>query len=138
MSDSPVGIVAAIEERRAAEKAQALFYRALAAAAEEAGDERLAQRLHDLHADEQHHLSRLTARLLELGAVPADLGAMRASGPGLAGWEISARERERAEIEGYETLLRSELDDRTRALAGDILDVERHHEQELGGKWTLA
>lgn len=138
MSESPGGVVAAIEERRAAEKAQALFYRALAAAAEDAGDEALAQRLHDLHADEQHHLSRLTARLLELGVVPADLGGMRAPGGGLAGWELPARERERAEIEGYETLLRVELDDRTRALAVEILEVERHHEQELGGKWTLA
>lgn len=138
MTDSPKAVIAAIEERRAGEKAQALFYRALAAAAEEAGDEPLAQRLHDLHADEQHHLSRLTARLLELGAVPADLGATRASGAGLAGWELSARERERTEIEGYETLLRGELDDRTRALAGEILEVERHHERELGGKWTMA
>jgi rubrerythrin len=138
VSGSPGGIVAAIEERRAAEKAQALFYRALAAAAEDAGDEPVAQRLHDLHADEQHHLSRLTARLLELGAIPADLGAIRAPGSGLVRWESEARERERAEIAGYESLLRSELDDRTRALAGEILEVERHHERELGGKWTLA
>lgn len=138
MSDSPRGLVAAIEERRAAEKAQALFYRALAAAAEDAGDAPVAQRLHDLHADEQHHLSRLTARLLELGAMPAGLGEIRAPGGGLAGWEGEARERERAEIAGYQALLRGDLDDRTRALASEILEVERHHEEELGGKWTLA
>ena len=138
MTGSLDRIVAAIEERRAAEKQQALFYRALAAAAEEAGDEPLAQRLHDLHADEQHHLSRLTARLLEIGAVPADLGGMLAAGASLTGWERLARERERAEIAGYEALLEMELDERARTLAGEILEVERHHERELGGKWTMA
>jgi rubrerythrin len=138
MSHAPDGMVAALEGRRAAEKDQSLFYRALAAAAEEAGDEALAQRLHDLHADEQHHLSRLTARLLELGTVPVDLGGTPAPRPQLAAWESAARAREQAEIDGYEALLASELDDRTRALAGEILEVERHHERELGGKWTMA
>ncbi len=63
-------LIAALEEARAAEKEQALFYRALAAEAERRGDAALSERYNELHADEQHHLARLTARLLELGAAP--------------------------------------------------------------------
>jgi len=54
----------ALHEARAAEKEQAAFYRRLAAEAEALGDDALAERLNGLHADEQHHLSRLTARSL--------------------------------------------------------------------------
>ena len=68
-----MSLIEPLEQARAAEKAQALFYRALAAEAEARGNERLSERLNELHADEQHHLSRLTARLLELGATPDDL-----------------------------------------------------------------
>ena len=56
---------ALLEASRLREKAQTLFYRALAAQAIAAGDDDASERLNDLHADEQHHLSRLTARLLE-------------------------------------------------------------------------
>ena len=133
-------LVSAIEERRVAEKAQAVFYRALAAAAEESGDEELAQRLHGLHADEQHHLSRLTARLVEMGVTPVELaraGAGRAK-PEPESWEADARVREDREVAEYEALLSREMDSRTKELLGEILEVERHHARELGGKWTLA
>lgn len=130
--------VRALEASREAEKAQALFYRALAAQAEASGDGLLAQRFHDLHADEQHHLSRLTARLLELGHHPAALEGLRAPEAPLEGWEPLARAREAEEVSRYETLLRGELDPATRALVEEILEVERVHARELGGKWTMA
>ena len=38
----------------------------------------------------------------------------------------------------YRELLELELDDRTRDLLAEILEVERRHHDELGGKWTLA
>ena len=127
-----------IEALRAAEKEQAMFYRRLAALAEARADEAMAQRLHDLHADEQHHLSRLTARLVELGRSPVDLSAT-ASAPGdLDGWEDRAREREQGEVARYESFLAGEIDDATRHLAESILEVERLHRDLLGGKWTMA
>ena len=64
--------VAAIEAMRMAEKAQAMFYRRLAALAEVENRPDEAQRLHDLHADEQHHLSRLSALLIETLALALD------------------------------------------------------------------
>jgi rubrerythrin len=131
-------LITALQQAREAEKEHALFYRAVAAAAEERGDAALAERLNELHADEQHHLSRLTARLLELGAAPADLDR-RAEGAGLEGWEGAARLREQAEVSLYESLLaRDDVDPRTRALLAEIADTERHHAAELGGKWTRA
>ena len=123
---------------RAAEKEQALFYRGLASEAETRDDEDLAQRFHDLHADEQHHLSRLTARLIEMGEKPADVGEMRAGAVDSPGWEADAHSREDAEIRRYESLLSGELDDHTRHIVEEILEVERHHARELGGKWTMA
>jgi rubrerythrin len=123
---------------REAEKEQALFYRALAAQAEERGDEALSQRFHDLHADEQHHLSRLTARMMELGRQPPSLDRVRTQPAHLDGWETLARRRERDEVRRYEILLAQELDAATRALAEEILEVERRHADELGGKWTMA
>lgn len=128
----------AIETLRVAEKAQAVYYRGLAARAEQIGDEAAAQRLHDLHADEQHHLSRLTARLVELGQTPADLSTPASSVDHIEGWEAEARQRERAEVERYEAFLRTDLDAATRALAQGILEVEIHHRDELAGKWTIA
>lgn len=128
----------ALQEIRAAEKEQALFYRALAAAAEARGDEALSERFNELHADEQHHVSRLTARLLELGAAPAGLDHLRGGPAGLEGWEGAARERERAEVARYEALPLDELDAATAALVREILDVERHHARDLGGKWMPA
>jgi rubrerythrin len=131
-------LIHALEEARAAEKAQALFYRGLAAAAEDRGDDALSERLNELHADEQHHVSRLTVRLMEMGVAPAELEA--SSGPAmLEGWEGAARLREEAEVTFYQALLaRGQADDRTAALLGEILETERHHAEELGGKWTPA
>lgn len=128
----------ALEVCREAEKEQALFYRALAAEAEERGDSDLGQRFHDLHADEQHHLSRLTARLLELGRSAADPVDRRPVVPPLEDWEAAARTRERDEVLRYETLLREPLDAATAALVEQFVEVERAHLRELGGKWTMA
>jgi rubrerythrin len=127
-----------LELCRAAEKEQALLYRALAALAEEREDAELSQRFHDLHADEQHHLSRLTARLLELGARPPDLAGTPTPEHALDDWEPLVRRREAEEIRRYGALLDGELDGQTRALLEGILEVERHHAEELGGKWTAA
>ena len=134
-----------LEEIRAAEKAQASRYRQLAALAEAIGDEATSQRLHDLHADEQHHLSRITARLVELGHTPVELGhtpveLVSTVDPGLAldDWEAESRRLEAAEVARYEALVRSDLDSTTRALAEQILEVELLHRDQLAGKWTLA
>ena len=123
---------------RAAEKAQALRYRALAAAAEEVGDAAASQRLNELHADEQHHLSRLTARLIELGIPLADLAGVHPETFGLDVWEAAARPLEEDEVRRYEHLLAEALDEPTAALISEILSTERHHAQELGGKWMPA
>lgn len=128
-----------LERCREAEKAQAVFYRALAAEAEARGDEALSERFNELHADEQHHLSRLTARLLELGAGAADLSHVRAAPADFAAWEAVARPREEDEVRRYEALLaEAGLDPHTRGIFQEILDTERHHAAELGGKWTQA
>ena len=131
-------LVALLEDARRAEKEQALFYRALASEAEERDDADLAARFHDLHADEQHHLSRLTARLIEMGEKPADLAGVRAAAADPAAWEGEAHAREDAEIRRYESLLATELDGHTRSILAQVLEVERHHARELGGKWTMA
>ncbi len=130
--------IAALQMCRQAEKEQATFYRALAAAAEDVGDAVLSERFNELHADEQHHFSRLTARLLELGASPAEPGRNAAPSAPLDGWEVLARRRERDEVRRYEILLVQPLDEATRALAEQILDTERHHAEQLGGKWMPA
>ena len=138
MGEAGSDLTRALEQCRAAEKAQALFYRALAAEAEGRGDGALSERLNELHADEQHHLSRLTARLLELGAAPAEL-APAVPRARLDGWEALAGARERGEVARYEALLeRPGLDEHGAALLREILDTERHHAEELGGKWTTA
>lgn len=132
-------LAAILETLRAAEKAQALRYRALAALAEETGDAATAQRLHDLHADEQHHLSRLTARLVELGETPAALPATADVPATLDGWEDDARAREADEVERYQQVLDGDLlDAATRTLVEGIVEVEVHHRDELSGKWTIA
>jgi phosphoheptose isomerase/rubrerythrin len=127
-----------LHEARLAEKRQALFYRALAAAAEDAGDNGLSERLNGLHADEQHHLSRLTVRLMELTEPVDDLSPELAPDVRLDGWEELARGREAEEIARYAGLLTHELDARTRALLEVFLEVERHHAAALGGKWMGA
>jgi rubrerythrin len=131
-------LVRLLEEARRAEKEQALFYRGLASEAEQRDDAELAARFHDLHADEQHHLSRLTARLIEMGEKPADLADVRAGPVDSPGWEAEAHAREDAEIRRYESLLAGTLDEHTREIVAEVLEVERHHARELGGKWTMA
>jgi rubrerythrin len=132
-------IVRALQAARQAEKEQALFYRGLAAEAERRGEPALSERYNELHADEQHHLSRITARLMELGAAPGDVAMVRAPEPGLEGWEGVARIREEAEVMRYEALAgETELDAQTAALVREILGTERHHAETLGGKWTPA
>lgn len=138
MAEPGPELLAALQDARRAEKEQALFYRALAAAAEERGDAALSERFNELHADEQHHLSRLTARLLEVGASPDDVSGLRSGAPALEGWEGEARPREAEEVRRYEALLALGADAATEALLREILDTERHHAGELGGKWTMA
>jgi len=133
-----IDTVGLLEASRVREKAHTLFYRALAAQAAAAGDERATDRLNDLHADEQHHLSRLTARLLELGAPPQDLSHVPAPAADLATWETTARPREADEVRWYEAAVALELDDATHAILVEILASERHHERELAGKWMPA
>ncbi len=127
-----------LEALRRAEKEQALTYRGLAARAEAAGDPVLAQRFHDLHADEQHHLSRLTARVLELGGRPLEIQPAPIANIAIGAWEEPVRQMEAAEIDRYRQFLRGDLDTDTRTLIETIAEVEAHHASELGGKWTLA
>lgn len=127
-----------LHEARLAEKRQALFYRALAAAAEEANDADLSERMNGLHADEQHHLSRLTVRLVEFGEPVTDLGSEAAPAVDLDIWEVVARANEEDEIERYERLLDEALDERTRTMIEEFLAAERSHATVLGGKWMGA
>jgi len=154
----PEAVLTALRAARGAEKSQTVFYRALALDAEAAGDPATAERLNGLLADEQHHLSRISARLLEWGqplAGPAD-GESGTSGrrgndgrvdesigpvggaDRLAGWETAARTREHGEIERYEAILELALDERTRDMIVAFLDAERSHAESLGGKWMGA
>src|SRR4051812_11687659 len=64
MTTTSSDVVQSLRAARSHEKQQALFYRALAVAAEATDEATLAERLNELHADEQHHFSRLSARLL--------------------------------------------------------------------------
>ena len=128
-----------LEESRSREKAQTLFYRRLAARADAEDRPDLAERFNDLHADEQHHLSRLTARILELGGEPLELPPGEAL-PDVAmeEWEAVARGREETEVAWYESLAGGDLDPRTSELVEEILVSERHHRDQLGGKWMSA
>lgn len=130
--------LARLVEARAEEKLQALFYRGLAAQAEARGDDALSERLNGMHADEQHHLSRLSARLVELEQPLEDLSTVESPACDIDTWERVARRRERGEIERYGGLLENPLDARTRAMILEFLEAERRHEQELGGKWMGA
>lgn len=130
-------VIDLLERSRREEKEQALVYRRMAAMAEEE-EPAMAQRFHDLHADEQHHLSRLTARILELGGRPVDLVDVRAPEGDLTGWKEIVERREAAEVVRYTALLKEDLDAETRDLLAEILEVERHHAQALGGKWVIA
>lgn len=133
---APMALAALCEARRA-EREQTRFYRALAAEAEALGDAALAERLNGLLADEQHHFSRISARLLELGASCPD-EEPAASTAGLSGWEAVAREREAAELHRYQALLAEPLDERTRAMVVEFRATEAQHHALLGGKWMRA
>ena len=135
LSTDAVGV---LEESRRREKAQTLFYHTLAAGASAAGDEQAVERLNELHADEQLHLSRLTARLLELGRAPLDLSAVAVPAGVLEGWEAEARAREVEEVHWYESPTAARLDDATTAVLREILEAERHHAREFCGKWMSA
>ncbi|MDT8342396.1 MAG: hypothetical protein RQ751_12860 [Longimicrobiales bacterium] len=138
MEASPTPTVARLARARRMEKEQTHFYRSLAAAAEAAGDAVASERLNELHADEQHHLSRLTARILELGGEPEALPSPPVEEV-ISGWEARARSREALEIAFYETLLAEEvLDPGSRAVVEEILASEAQHRTHLGGKWMSA
>jgi rubrerythrin len=134
--------IRALQAARQAEREQAQFYRRLAALAEEAGDAALGERFNELHADEQHHLSRISARLMELGAASGEVPMVHAPEPGvtcgLHDWEGAARLREEGEVMRYEEMSAHPLDEPTAALIREILHTERHHADTLGGKWTPA
>ncbi len=131
-------VVRLLEEGRRREKDQAVFYRAVASLAESAGNGDAVERIQALLADEQHHLARLSARLLELGGTPSSLqGGVPPELP-LESWEGEARSRELREIEWYGAILEEELDPATRHLMKEILESERAHERELAGKWMSA
>lgn len=128
-----------LAEAREREKGMTLFYRALAALAEEADRPVDVERLNELHADEQHHLSRLTARLIELGGAPGDLRSVPRPEVDLDTWEPAAREREAGEVAYYRAWLEAgEEDAETRDLVQEILESEEHHHRDLGGKWMPA
>ena len=128
-----------LQALRAREKAQTLFYRGLAARAEADGDPELVERFNDLHADEQHHLSRLTARLLELGESPAELSREMPVLPPTDGWEEEARDREAIEVAAYEAALKACAEDpETARILEEILTSENQHLAHLGGKWMPA
>jgi ferritin-like protein len=134
------GVLVEVEAARAAERSQTRFYRALALEAGLAGDAAGEERLNELHADEQHHLARLTARLLELGVTPAPL---EDADPGATvpwpAWEGEARRREQAEVSRYERLVaEGGLDPLTLEIAREILATEKLHARNLGGKWVPA
>ena len=128
---------ALLREGRAREMAQAAFYRRLSGLAEEAGDPWLIERLNALLADEQHHISRLTAHLLEAGLRP-NATASNPPAPRLEEWEAVARAREADEVAWYESAL-SDLEPGAVAdTLREILASERHHESNLAGKWMAA
>ena len=135
MADS---VLALLEASRIREKAQTRLYRILAARAESEGRSSLAERFNDLHADEQHHLSKLTARMLELGASLSDAESEIIPSPELDDWEEQVRSREEAEVAWYEESLKEEMDPSTRILLQEILESEKSHARELGGKWMSA
>jgi rubrerythrin len=131
-------VIEGLRLARAAEKEQSLYYRGLSAQAEDGGHTDAAERLSALHADEQHHFARLTARLNELGEDMPELTGIRAPSGHIEDWEPAAREREQLEIDRYRALLALDLDAQTRALLEGVLEVETHHHENLAGKWTQA
>ena len=136
---TPPVYAAALHEARALEKEQAQFYRVLSAQAEEAGNVEDIEALNGLLADEQHHLSRLSVRLVELGEDLASLNDHHMPSEAVyPSWHEVARIRERKEIARYEGILALELDPETARVIESILDAERLHEEHLAGKYTDA
>lgn len=127
-----------LEEGRRREREQTLFYRSLTGLAEEAGNSVAVERLNALLADEQHHFSRLTARILELGGQPAAVEPGTVPQVDLDGWEDVARRREEEEVAWYQETVKVVADEETVVTLREILDSELHHREELGGKWMPA
>ncbi len=133
-------------ETRRREKSQTRIYRHLAALAANADDVEAIDRLNELHADEQHHLSRITARLLEFGYSSDQITELDSGAPKTnltlpashENWTEVAETLERMEIEWYERSAEVEMDPRTRAIVQEIVESERHHLLHLGGKWMPA
>ena len=135
----PPSFAPALHEARALEKQQAQFYRVLSAEAEEQGNLEDVEALNGLLADEQHHLSRLSVRLVELGEELAPLSdAKLPSDAVYPAWHEVARIRERKEIARYEEMLQLELDAETAKMIRSFLETELEHEQHLAGKYTDA
>lgn len=132
-----IGPLAVLQDGRRRELEQALFYRTLSGLAHGTGDAVSAERLNELLADEQHHVSRLTARILELGESPHDY---RPDVPtvDLQGWLAQAEAREAAEVAWYEGVIPGLDDAVTIGVLREILDSERNHLDALGGKWMPA
>jgi hypothetical protein len=136
---TPPAFAPALHEARALEKEQALFYRMLSAEAENQGNVEDIEALNGLLADEQHHLSRLSVRLVELGEELAALSDEHMPSDAIyESWREVARIRERKEVARYEEMLELPLDEATAAMIRGFLEVERAHEQHLGGKYTDA
>lgn len=136
---TPPSYAPALHEARALEKEQALFYRVLSAEAETQGNAEDAEALNGLLADEQHHLSRLSVRLVELGEELAPLGDNHLPSDAVyAHWQDVARIRERKEIARYEQILTLKLDAETERMIRGFLETERAHEKHLAGKYTDA
>ncbi len=136
---TPPAYARALHESRALEKEQAQFYRVLSVQAEEQGNADDIEALNGMLADEQHHLSRLSVRLVELGEDLAPLSDEHMPSEVVyPKWQEVARIRERKEIARYERMLELELDAETRKVIDGILDTERQHEQHLFGKYTDA
>jgi rubrerythrin len=136
---TPPPFAPALHEARALEKEQAQFYRVLSSQAEELGMPADIEALNELLADEQHHLSRLSVRLVELGEELAPLSDANMPSDAIYDtWRDVARIRERKEIARYEAILEQELDADTRRMIESFLDAERQHEQHLAGKYTDA
>lgn len=131
-------LIQLLEEGRRREREQALFYRFLTGDADAAGDAAAAERLNDLLADEQHHVSRLTARILELGGKPSGDRVVAPPVPTLEAWEAAARAREEDEVRWYEDALEHMDDPETRSILREIFVSEQHHRDELAGKWMSA
>ena len=129
----------ALHEARALEKEQAQFYRVLSSLAEDEGNVEDIEALNGLLADEQHHLSRLSVRLVELGEDLAPLSDEHMpSEATYSTWRDVARIRERKEITRYEDMLKLPLDEETARMIAGFIEVEKQHEEHLAGKYTDA